>query len=178
MEQDGRDEAAEEKLGKLGAAKNKAAPPFMKSAIRFIGPAKTEVTKAAAVKEEAKAESISEKQNIAKTTEDAQPDERVSPEPATRQQRNLFMDGFIQRGRQMRLAIDERELEASPRARQEKETKSVKIAGRVEEINQRVNREHQEEIQAAHDQGLQEAMEQELEALEARKKELLARMRR
>jgi hypothetical protein len=94
----------------------------------------------------------------------------------SRQQRDLFMDGFVQRGRQRLLAIDEWETEACLRASQAKDTTSVKIARHVEEINQLVNQKHQEEMQAAHDQGAYEAMEQELEALEARKKELLAKM--
>jgi hypothetical protein len=95
-----------------------------------------------------------------------------------RQQRDLFMDGFVQRGRQRLLAIDEWEMEASLHASQATETTSVKIVRHVEEINQLVNQKHQEEMQAAHDQGAHEAMEQELEALEARKKELLAKMKR
>jgi hypothetical protein len=90
---------------------------------------------------------------------------------SSRQQRDLFMDGFVQRGRQRLLAIDE-----WVRASQAKETTSVKIARHVEEINQLVNQKHQEEMQVAHDQGAYEAMEQELEALEARKRELLAKM--
>jgi hypothetical protein len=97
---------------------------------------------------------------------------------SSRQQRDLFMDGFVQRGRQRLLAIDEWEMEACEclRASQAKETTSVKIARHVEEINQLVNQKHQEEMQVAHDQGAYEAMEQELEALEARKRELLAKM--
>jgi hypothetical protein len=128
------------------------------------------------------------------------------------QQRDLFMDGFVQRGRRMSLAIDKWEMEASLRARQAQEAArqsqmqtiaSAESAFRVEGITERMSQsrkehalrmkeiaermtrsredhalslvepvQHQEKaqmtyeeyLQTAHDRGLQEVIEHELEA--------------